>query len=160
MRSHLFSRLNSNPALTWRFEALAGSIEVRIIFLQSKTAKTPRRYLTGICVFPSQRHLRHLQNQPSTYEGGLSCVDAKSSSTIPASYGLKYDRSLINWCACSQSNNIGSGYQYSQYAERDGKTPPLSAYFQLSKGLCSITVLKYASKSPLNTRAAYPTGSL
>ena len=43
-----------------------------------KTAKTPRRYLTGTCVFPSQRHLRHLQNQPPAHEGGLSWVDAKA----------------------------------------------------------------------------------
>ena len=40
------------------------------------------------------------------------------------------------------------------------RLPSLSAYYQLSKGLYSVTFLRYASKSPLNTRSAYPTGSL
>lgn len=72
---------------------MTGSIDVSIIFLQSKTAKTPRRYLTDICVFSSQRHLRHLQNQPLAHEGGLSWVDERSSSTIPASRSMRSRRS-------------------------------------------------------------------
>lgn len=71
---------------------MTGAIEVRIIFLQSKTAKTSRRYLTGICVYLSQRHLRHLQNQTSAHEGGLSWVGERSSSTIPASRSTRLRR--------------------------------------------------------------------
>lgn len=72
---------------------MTGAIEARIIYLQLKTAKTPRRYLTGICVFPSQRHLRHLRNQPSAHEGGLSWAGERSSSTIPASHSMRLKRS-------------------------------------------------------------------
>ena len=130
-----------------------------------KTAKTPRRYLTGTCVFPSQRHLRHLQNQPPAHEGGLSWVDERNSSTIPASRSMKSRRlraafsrtsslsmrvkkdnessqngsgsgisKTIKTAAAtrlpddSKARNNGSGYHYSQYAERDGVLPSLSAY--------------------------------
>ena len=57
----------------------------------------------------------------------------------------------------------GVGLLTAAAAERRRKgrrLPSLSAYYQLSKGLYSVTFLRYASKSPLNTRSAYPTGSL
>ena len=165
--------------------------------LQRKTAKTPRRYLTGICVFPSQRHLRHLQNQPSTYEGGLSWVDERNSSTIPASHSMKSRRSraafsrtsslsmrvkkdnessqngsgsgsakTIKTAAAtrlpndSKARNNGSRCRYSKYAERDGVLPSLSAYYQRSKGLYSVTFLRYTFRSQFSIKSAYPTGSL
>ena len=165
--------------------------------LQRKTAKTPRRYLTGICVLLSQRHLRHLQNQPQAHEGGLSWVDEKSSSTTPASRSMKSRRSrtvffrtfslsmrvkkdngnlqsrsgsrnakTIKTAAAtrlpndSKARNNGSSCRYSKYAERDGVLPSLSAHYQLSKGLYSVTFPRYASRSPFSTKSAYPTGSL
>ena len=165
--------------------------------LQRKTAKTPRRYLTGTCVFPSQRHLRHLQNQPPVHKGGLSWVGERSSLTIPASRSMKSRRSraassrtsslsmrvkkdngdLLSGSGSGSAKTIrtaaatrlpndskarinGSGCRYSKYAERDGVLSSLSAYYQLSKGLYSVTFLRYASRSPFSTKYAYPTGSL
>ena len=141
-----------------------------IMPLQRKTAKTPRRYLTGICVFPSQRHLRHLQNQPPAHKGGLSWVGERSSSTIPASRSMKsrrlraaYSRTFslsmrvkkdneslqngsgsgstktIKTAAAtrlpndSKARNKGSGYQYSQYAGRDGTRRPFLRIFSYPK---------------------------
>ena len=145
----------------------------------------------------NQKAKRHLQNQPSTYEGGLSRVDANSLSTTPASHSMKsrssraaYSRasslsmrvkkdneSLQNGSGSrnsktiktaaatrlpndSKARNNGSGCRYSKYAERDGVLSSLSAYYQLSKGLYSVTFLRYASRSPFSTKYAYPTGSL
>lgn len=154
--------------------------------------------MTSTCVFPSQRHLRHLQNQPPVHEGGLSWVGERNSLTIPASRSMKSRRSraassrtsslsmrvkkdngdllsgsgsgsakTISTAAAatrlpndSKAWNNGSGCRYSKYAERDGVLSSLSAYYQLSKGLYSVTFLRYASRSPFSTKYAYQTGSL